>query len=204
MNQNDFVGLCFEKYLRESLPEGENWEEAHYPEPRCLGGTSTITLWGRDHSLQGVLQSEQFGHPCLHHASEQKDRSNLFNYYPEYTPLYEKWLKELKALGGRSCISKFQGKIPAPNGNPSHLHGGNLKKVHDRRKTDPDFDEYMRECSKINGSAGGKLSGPLNKGKRWCNNGYTEKKYLESEGLPESYVSGRLPRKSGKPACLGG
>jgi hypothetical protein len=199
MNQDEFVILCINKYGKEQLPENERWETAHYPDPKCLGGTSTVSLWGRDHTLQGVLQSEQVGYPCLHHASEERDRLNLSTYYPEYIPLYEKWLKKLKSLGGETCMRKHGGKIPTPGGNPSHLNGGNLQKVHERRKTDSNFDEYMRERLRINGSGGGKVSGPKNKGKRWCNNGHLEKKYLESEGIPQGYEPGRLVKNAGKP-----
>jgi hypothetical protein len=198
MNQHEFIQLCTSKYELEHIPNGERWEDAHYPNPQCLGGTTTLKLWGRDHSLQGVLQSEELNHPCLHHASENRDRENIELYYPKYLPLFEKWIKRLKSAGGKSCIEKLGGSIPTPNGNPSHLNGGNIKKVHERRKTDPEFDLYMKNHAKANGAKGGAVSGPSNRGRRWCNNGISEKRYTEVNGLPEGFKPGRLPHKNGR------
>jgi hypothetical protein len=105
----------------------------------------------------------------------------------------------LKSLGGKTCINKLDGRIPTPNGNPSHLDGGNLKKVHERRKKDSGFNDYIVSQCRLNASKGGKVGGPLNKGKRWCNNGLLEKRYTELNGIPDGFKPGRLVKKDGKP-----
>lgn len=197
MNQHDFIRACKVKYEKTLLPEGECWEDAHYPVPSCKNGQETVLLWARDHSLHGVLQSEDLGHPCLHHASESRDRENISTYYPEYLPLYEKWLKKLRSLGGKASILAHGGCIPNNEYRPEHQNGGNIKKVHERRKLDPEFDEYIVAHCRVNGARGGSVSGPLNKGFKWCNNGIREKKYREEVGLPVGYLPGRLPGKNG-------
>ena len=42
------------------------WHRAHYPLPRCLGGQEEINLLEADHAVQGVLQSEAYGHDCIY------------------------------------------------------------------------------------------------------------------------------------------
>lgn len=190
--------MCVLKYSKENLPEGETWEEAHYPVPQCKGGSLTVKLWSRDHSAHGVIQSEDLRHPCLHHAAEAKDRTNLEVHYPEYIDLYDKWLKKLKSAGGKACIKSLGGKIPNSNNNPSHLNGGNIQKVHERRKLDPLYDEYIVAHCRSNGAKGGSVSGPMNRGMKWCNNGMIEKRYRDSTGLPEGFAPGRLPNKTGR------
>lgn len=197
MDQHSFIQERKKFYQTNSLPEGEHFEDAHYPQPRCLGGEETVKLWSRDHSLHGVLQSEDLGHPCIHFAAESSDRHNIATFYPDYLPLYEKWLCALRSLGGKSSIQSLGGRIPCPGVNPSYLDGGNIKKVHDRRKTDPNYDEYIIHHCRVNGAKGGAVSGPTNRNKKWCNNGEIEKKYILGEGLPEGFTPGRLPGKNG-------
>jgi len=98
--QHEWIKQCQIKYRWEKLPEGEHWEDAHYPTPLCLGGTETVKLWSRDHAVHGVLQSEDIDHPCLHSFRTNSDRELLSNFYPEYLDLYSKWRVELSRRGG--------------------------------------------------------------------------------------------------------
>lgn len=41
-------------------------EECHHPDPKCLGGTTTVTLLKKDHAIHGVLQSEVYQRPCIY------------------------------------------------------------------------------------------------------------------------------------------
>jgi hypothetical protein len=91
MNQHIFVEQCLIKYRWEPLPKGQTWEWAHYPLPKCLGGTDVILLWSCDHSAQGLMQSEEYDHPCLHGVRYDSDFLNLSEYYPEYVGLLDKW-----------------------------------------------------------------------------------------------------------------
>jgi hypothetical protein len=95
MNQQDFVASCLTKYRWETLPEGEWFEEAHYPRPKRLS-SDTIQLWRRDHCAQGVLQSEEENYPCIF----GDEKPFLEDYYPELLPLWEKWMAKLRSMAG--------------------------------------------------------------------------------------------------------
>ena len=99
--QHEWIEHCQIKYRYEPLPDGEHWEDAHYPAPECLGGTETVKLWSRDHAVHGVLQSEDLNHPCLHSFRTHTDREIISSYYPEYLDLYNKWRSKLSSLSGK-------------------------------------------------------------------------------------------------------
>jgi hypothetical protein len=101
MTQEEWIESCLVKYRLEQLPEEEHWEEAHYPIPKCDGGTRVIRLWSRDHSVHGVVQSEELQRPCIHGYRVHWDRNLLSLYYPEWLGLYEKWYKEHKSRAGK-------------------------------------------------------------------------------------------------------
>ncbi len=99
--QHEWIEQCLIKYRFEPLPEGEHWEEAHYPVPRSRGGTNTVMLWSRDHAVHGILQSEDLDAVCLHGYRRHTDRLLIENNYSEYLPLYDKWYKEHKSRAGK-------------------------------------------------------------------------------------------------------
>jgi hypothetical protein len=99
--QHEWVEQCLIKYRYEELPEGEHWEDAHYPTPLSLGGTQTVRLWSRDHAVHGVLQSESLDHVCIHGYRVNTDRSLIETYNSEYSALYEKWYREHKSRAGK-------------------------------------------------------------------------------------------------------
>jgi hypothetical protein len=95
ITQQEFVEGCFRYYAendyQQGNPEDGKWEIAHYPVPKCKGGTETILLLREHHAIQGVLQSEEFEHPCIGYWEQ--------DYLPEgYLPLLEKWRAVLKVL----------------------------------------------------------------------------------------------------------
>lgn len=65
-----FVAECYQGYLIVGLEPGNpfdgDWELAHHPVPKCLGGTETIWLLKRDHAVHGVIQSDCFEHCCIY------------------------------------------------------------------------------------------------------------------------------------------
>jgi len=65
ITQAEFVEQCLIKYRHEPLPPDDKWNVAHYPVPKCLGGTETIQLWQSDHAAQAVIQCEEFEYPCI-------------------------------------------------------------------------------------------------------------------------------------------
>jgi hypothetical protein len=109
--QHEWVKQCQIKYRFESLPDGEHWEDAHYPLPECLGGTDTVRLWSRDHAVHGVLQSIGLSYPCLHGYRCSTDRLLIEQYHPEYLTLFEQELYKLRQLAG-----KIGGKVTAASG----------------------------------------------------------------------------------------
>lgn len=66
-------------------PNEGTWNLAHYPCPKRLGGTRVIHLLEEHHAVQGVLQSEEFGKPCVY-GWERKYLSG------EIRDLLEKWM----------------------------------------------------------------------------------------------------------------
>lgn len=99
--QHEWIEHCQIKYRWESLPEGEHWEDAHYPIPECRNGTETVKLWSRDHAVHGVLQSIDLGYPCLHGYRCNTDRMLIETNYPEYLDLFDQELFKLRQLAGR-------------------------------------------------------------------------------------------------------
>lgn len=90
ITQQEFVEGCLlyyrENYYEQGNPEDGVWQECHYPVPKCLGGTNTVLLLEQHHAIQGVLQSEEFQHPCLW----TWEKTFLEG---EFLSLYYKWMK---------------------------------------------------------------------------------------------------------------
>lgn len=70
ITQREYVEGCLQWYKEADLQPGNpgdgEWHECHYPVPKCLGGTETILLLKEHHAVQGVLQSEEYQHPCIY------------------------------------------------------------------------------------------------------------------------------------------
>jgi hypothetical protein len=69
ITQREYVEGCLQWYeeadLQPGNPEDGEWHECHYPTPKCLGGTETVLLLKEHHAVQGVLQSNEYQHPCI-------------------------------------------------------------------------------------------------------------------------------------------
>jgi hypothetical protein len=69
LSQKEFVEGCYNWYREADLqpgnPEDGVWDAAHYPIPKCKGGTETILLLREHHAIQGVIQSEELQWKCL-------------------------------------------------------------------------------------------------------------------------------------------
>jgi hypothetical protein len=70
MNQHEWVYGCYQHYLENHIepgnPEDGVWEKAHWPVPKCKGGSKTILLLKQHHAVHGVLQCEEWQYPCLY------------------------------------------------------------------------------------------------------------------------------------------
>ena len=88
LSQEKFVAACFHFYKHCGFEPGNpfhgEWEKAHYPVPRRLGGGKCVWLLKNHHAIQGVIQSEEFNICCV--AWWEKDYLPRF-----YIPYYEKW-----------------------------------------------------------------------------------------------------------------
>ncbi len=88
ITQRQYVEGCLQWYKKADLqpgnPEDGEWHECHYPTPKCLGGTKTILLLKEHHAVQGVLQSEEYKHPCIWGWEKEHCKG-------EYGELYLKW-----------------------------------------------------------------------------------------------------------------
>jgi len=69
LTQQEWVEGCYAYYAENGYepgnPEDGIWEDAHYPVPKCKGGSETIKLLKQHHAVQGVLQSEEYQWPCI-------------------------------------------------------------------------------------------------------------------------------------------
>ena len=104
--QHEWVEQCQIKYRFEPLPDGEHWEDAHYPLPECLGGTQTVKLWSRDHAVHGFLQSEGLDQVCFHGYRRKTDRALIEAHYPEYLELCDRWFIEAQKRAFKSKVNK--------------------------------------------------------------------------------------------------
>lgn len=100
ITQQEWVEGCqryyAENYYEPGNPEDGEWHECHYPTPACLGGVETVKLLKEHHAVQGVLQSEEFNHPCI--ASWEKQYLS-----GELLGLCVKWL----SVKGQQSVQKL-------------------------------------------------------------------------------------------------
>jgi len=86
--QQEWVEGCLNFYkendLQQGNPEDGVWQECHFPVPKCLGGTEVVFLLEEHHAVQGVLQSEEFQHPCVWGWERKFLEGELLS-------LFEKW-----------------------------------------------------------------------------------------------------------------
>ena len=96
ITQRDYVEGCLHWYREADLqpgnPEDGEWQECHYPEPKCLGGSHKILLLKEHHAMQGVLQSEEYNHPCIYGWEKEFLRGTLLD-------TWRKWMR-VKAKPG--------------------------------------------------------------------------------------------------------
>ena len=149
--QHEWIEQCQLKYRYEPLPDGEHWEDAHYPEPECRNGTETVRLWSRDHAVHGFLQSEDLDQVCFHGYRRKTDRALIEANYPEYLELCDRWFIEAQKRAFQAKINKnpnCQSEAGAVSGKNNVLSG------HLDRIRTPEHQRYA-------GSLGGKVSGPV-------------------------------------------
>jgi hypothetical protein len=108
ITQSEYVEGCQQWYKEANLqpgnPKDGEWQECHYPVPKCLKGTEIVLMLKEHHAVQGVLQSEEYQHPCIW-GWEGKYLQG------EYLELFIKWRSELGRLGAsmQSSDSKRKG-----------------------------------------------------------------------------------------------
>lgn len=135
INQQEFVEWCHSYYFDNFYEPGDifcgEWHECHYPEPKCLGGSSTLLLLREHHAIQGVLQSEEFNHPCIYGWEKCYLSGDLLTLWKKWMtikalPAMSKWketprevkselgrkgslsqTREQKQAGGRSAMAKL-------------------------------------------------------------------------------------------------
>jgi len=106
LTHNQFVEKVFSHYKEFDIipgdPEEGCWDESHYPLPGCLGGDTTILLKREHHAIQGILQSEEYSHPCIW-GWEKKFLVGEWEYL---LPIFNKWMSEKSRLAGLSGAGK--------------------------------------------------------------------------------------------------
>jgi hypothetical protein len=146
MNQHEWVQACQARYEEQGLtPEpGGEWQEAHYPTPKCEGGTRTIWLLRSDHQVQGLLQSEEYKCQCFFSGEAKsflKEGPFVLAWF-ELWDLYDKW----SSHHGREVGKKQPLEVRKRNG----------------RSTGPKNVESMLMDCRESGRKGGKNCGGKN------------------------------------------
>ena len=105
MNQHIFVKECLAYYREHGITPEPGWQKAHYPVPKCLGGTETLWLRFEEHQVQGLLQSEEYGLPCFFNGDVKRMLENtpFRGYWFELWDLYEKWSGVLSRENIKKC-----------------------------------------------------------------------------------------------------
>lgn len=146
ITQEDFIESCRSKYVWERIPPGQIWNDAHYPEPDCKGGTKTVPLWESDHAAHNVIQSEEIGYPCVFGW----ERKYLVGEYENLLPFFEKWIHELRVIAGRNRGKKQSKEVKRANAR-------NMNKKMLERMSEEEI--FLR--AQKGGKAGGKVTGKI-------------------------------------------
>jgi hypothetical protein len=89
ITQQEFIADCYLGYAAKGLEPGNplygEWQKCHYPTPASLGGTAWVWLLEEHHAIQGILQCEEFQHPCIFGWERKFLRDDMM-------PLFSKWM----------------------------------------------------------------------------------------------------------------
>ena len=149
--QHEWIQQCLIKYRYEPLPEGEHWEDAHYPIPECRNGTETVRLWSRDHAVHGFLQSEDLDQVCFHGFRRKTDRALIEEHYPEYLELCDRWFSDAQRRALQKAIDKdpeHQAKAGRVSGN-RNTENGVLDRAREVLHSDKDEQGKSKHAVKI-------------------------------------------------------
>lgn len=103
---NNQVRDCHLEYAVSGIEVGDplyEWDLAHHPAPKCLGGTETTLLLRKDHAVHGVMQSEVYQYPCIYGWEAEYLEGELYD-------LCKKWQTEKGIIAGR-IGGRLGGKI---------------------------------------------------------------------------------------------
>jgi hypothetical protein len=96
-----YVEKILRYYEENSITPGDPkvgvWNQAHYPQPSCLGGQTVVLLLREHHAVQGVLQSEEYQHPCVWGW----EREYLDD---DQTAIYLKWKRVQGEIGRQALL----------------------------------------------------------------------------------------------------
>lgn len=196
LTQQEFVEGCLaqyeEIYLQPGNPEDGEWHECHYPKPKCLGGTETILLLKEHHAVQGVLQSEEYQHPCIygwekvHLSGELLERftywrSELSRMAVAVTNSISPELRQKRAAKASRAALKWRAQQ-----SPDFLRAIAVKAAAAAAKV------LTPEIRKINGSKGGSKAQAIRKPeqqKEWASKGAKKQHSTRVKCLVTGYIS---------------
>ncbi len=105
-----------------------------------------MPLWESDHAAHNVIQSEEIGHPCVF-GWEIK---YLVGDYEYLVPYFNKWIRELRVLAGRSRGLTQSKEVKKANG----------RKMNQKMLARMSQDEIFLRAQK-GGLVGGKTTGSI-------------------------------------------
>ena len=134
ITQQEFVADCYLEYAAQGIEPGNpghgDWEQAHYPLPRALGGDWIWLLKGH-HAIQGVLQSIELQRPCVF----SWERKYLIGEWEWLVPHFDYW----QAEKGKVC-GEWTRKFCQDNPEVARSWGLHAHKVFvERYWSDPEF-----------------------------------------------------------------
>ena len=124
ITQHEFILGCqkyyAENYYEPGNPEDGEWHDAHYPVPECKGGTETVPLLKQHHAIQGVLQSEEEQHPCIHSWEKWYLTGELLKLYYKWKGVsaktmregWDKYSEEERRIKKQAAIQKARNNTP--------------------------------------------------------------------------------------------
>ena len=110
MTTQEFIDAIEAHYrandIRPLDPNEGVWHRAHHPLPRSMGGTQTRWLLAEHHSIHGILQSEEFGHPAIFGWEKEALSHHFCPDWFALNDLFDVWRSRLARLAAKALHSR--------------------------------------------------------------------------------------------------
>jgi len=175
MDQHTYVKYCQDYYKEEGLtpgnPDDGEWQDAHYPAPKGVGGNTILLLFDH-HQVQGLLQSEEYGRCCffIGHTKKFLNSGCFIGNWFDLWDIYDKWkdkavekmqnhpnTQKARVENGRKNIKKMNQKEVGKRG------GQRVHEIHPELA----IEAAKRMCAHPNSIETRKNNGKISSGQKW-------------------------------------